>query len=187
MKKIYLIIKEKFTTLFDQVEALVRISVNSKNDIGRVQTSLDKLNQQVNDKNKQEVAPSLVVARHILGSIDITDITDPDAEISDETYGEYVARAAQFYSMLEKEAKWMMKLQHDFWFTQASDHEQTMFGRGTFNGVDLFLERFKLLRDKHLERTKKPVEEPLGSREDILARLQVDRSDQPEVQEEQKG
>ena len=124
-------------------------------------------------KNKKDETPALlVVARHTLGSIDVSDITNPDDK-TPEDYLEYTAQAAQFLKFFENEAKWIMKLQHDYWFTQADGENQMYFGRGTTNGIQLLLDRFKLLRDAHIQGNKKEEEPPLGSREEILAKLQV--------------
>ena len=124
-------------------------------------------------KNKTETdktVPLLVVARHTLGSIDVSDITNPDDK-TPEDYLEYTAQAAQFLKFFENEAKWIMKLQHDWWFTNADGENQMYFGRGTTNGIQLLLERFKLLRDAHIQGNKKEEEPPIGSREEILERL----------------
>ena len=79
-----------------------------------------------------------------------------------------------------------MKLQHDFWYTQGENWEQTLFGRGTTNGIQLILDRFELLRNKVLEKNKKKEEPDLGSREDILARLQVGSESELEIPESEK-
>lgn len=115
--------------------------------------------------------PILTIARHTLGSIDLKDVTNPDNKAPEE-YVEYTAQAMQFYNFFEKEAEWIMKLQHDYWFTHADGENQMYFGRGTTNGIQLLLDRFKLLKDTHLQNIKKEEELPLGSREEILARLQ---------------
>ena len=138
-------------------------------------------------KNKTEAiptAPLLVVARHTLGSIDVSDIEDPDKQ-SDEDYLSYCARAAQFYDLLEKEAKYMVKLQHDYWFTQAEGESQMMFGRGTSNGIQLMLDRFEKLKNIYIDKTKIEEKPEIGSREDILASLQVrsNESEDAEVNE----
>ena len=154
-----------------------------KNKIDTILTNtgeiLRLLKQVAQPKKESEL---LTVARHTLGSIDISDITDPD-NLPEADYKEYVATAFGIHSMIQKELKWIMKLQHDFWFTQSDGWDQTLFGRGTTNGIQLIVDRFELLKNKHLENTK-PIEEPeLGSREDILAKLQV-RSDIPSEETE---
>lgn len=125
---------------------------------------------------KQQEPPLLTVARHTLGSVDLRDISDPDG-IDEKDYTEYTARAVQFYDFFEKEAKWMMKLQHDWWFTNSDSWEQTMFGRGTINGIQLLLDRFGKLKNDYTERTKKEPEPSIGSRDDLLKKLQVEGSD----------
>lgn len=124
---------------------------------------------------KQAEPPLLTVARHTLGSIDLKDVSDPDG-IDEKDYTEYTAKAGQFYDFFEKEAKWMMKLQHDYWFTQSNNWEQTMFGRGTTNGIQLLLDRFTKLKHEYTARTTKTTEPSMGSREDILKKLQVEGS-----------
>ena len=126
-------------------------------------------------KNKEETNKTsslLIVARHTLGSIDVSDVEDPDKQ-GDDDYLAYCARAAQFYDLLEKEAEHLIKLQHDYWFRQADGESQMYFGRGTSNGIQLTLDRFAKLKDTYLEKTKKEEKAPIGSREDILASLQV--------------
>ena len=52
-------------------------------------------------KPKSESA-YLVVARHSLGSIDLSDITDPDG-LSEGDYGEHIANIFGVYSAVEQE------------------------------------------------------------------------------------
>lgn len=154
-----------------------------KQNITFILTRLGLITDQLSDiydllKNKKETdTPSLlVIARHSLGSIDISDITNPDNK-PQKDYAEYTAQAAQFYNFFKQEAEWMMKLQHDYWFTQADGENQMYFGRGTMNGIQLLLQRFEKLKDTHLENIKPKEEPPLGSRESILAKLQVGSDD----------
>lgn len=144
-----------------------------------VKTTLDILHRVgtlLHKVEKQIEPPELTIARHTLGSIDLKDITDPDG-MKEDDYKLHIAGAAQAYSILEKEAKWMIKLQHDFWFTSADGENQMMFGRGTTNGIQLLLDRLELLKNKHIERITPEKEPEIGSTEDILAKVQSSRSD----------
>ena len=160
-KEIY----KKFNLLYDYCTDILDIVVG-------INQSLNELRK----KQKEEAPAILTVARHTLGSIDLKDITDPDG-IDEADYTEYMARAVQFYDFFEKEAKWMMKLQHDYWFTSSENWEQTMFGRGTTNGIQLMLDRFSKLSNEYTARTTKEKEPPIGSHDDILKKLQVEGSD----------
>lgn len=164
-------LKLKLENIYAQTTAILRIVVNFDSKLDRLALK----STQNEDKSMQKADNLLMIARHTLGSIDLKDISDPD-EMDEASYNEHLARVVQLYEVFEKEARWIMKLQHDFWFTNSNSWEQTMFGRGTSNGIQLILDRFQLLKDKHLQKTTKVEEPPIGSREDILARLQVEGS-----------
>ena len=146
-----------------------------KQNIQNILITLHRVEEFLHRVEKKVESPLLTVARHTLGSIDLKDISDPDG-IDEKDYTEYTARAVQFYDFFEKEAKWMMKLQHDWWFTNSENFEQTMFGRGTTNGIQLLLDRFTKLKDEYTARTITQPEPSMGSREDILKKLQVEGS-----------
>lgn len=156
----------KFTQLFSKLDFI-------SDQLADLYDSVPKNQKTILDKEES----LLTVARHTLGSIDLVDLEDPTPKGEDDFIA-YTAQAAQFYDFFEKEAMRAIKMQHDWWFTNAENWDQTMFGRGTSNGIQLILDRIKELKDLHIQKLKKEEEPKAGSRESILARLQVG-SDEP--------
>ena len=109
------------------------------------------------------VEPTLALQRHLLGSIDLSDIEE-DEEMSETERKAYCAAIFAVFSRIEKDLKKALYDQLMFSSNQADTWEKVIFSRGTFNGMSLMLERWKKAASEH----QKPPEEdfdrhsPLG-------------------------
>ena len=110
-----------------------------------------------------ESGMSLDLMRKQLGSVTIEDLEHEEMDESERK--QYCASISAVFPRLEKDMKVLLHAQMMYIGTQAGNMEEVIFGRGTFNGIDLLLEMWK---KAHLEHTnKEPKEEfdetsPLG-------------------------
>jgi len=100
---------------------------------------------------------SIVLMRHLLGSIDLSDVPE-EKEMSEGEEKEYCAAISAVFPRLEKDIKKFLYDQLHFSSNQADTWERVIFGRGTFNGMDILLNHWRIANNKHLERSK-PKEE----------------------------
>ena len=84
---------------------------------------------------------SIELQRKLLGSIDLKDLEEKDQSAEDRK--NYCAAIFSVFPRLEKDLKRFMHEQLMFSSIQAATWEQVLFGRGTFNGLDLMLEHWK--------------------------------------------
>ena len=98
-------------------------------------------------KPKSDVA----LMRHLLGSIDLSDIKD---EMSESERREYCASIFAIYPRLEKDIKKFLFMQLEESLAKAENWEQVIFGKGTFNGMAFLLERWKQVQAEHIENSK---------------------------------
>ncbi len=93
--------------------------------------------------------------RHVLGSIDLKDIPDPDMDENDRRA--YVQTVYSVYgNMIKKECDLLAQAQIEFGMKNAIDHTAITFSRGTLNGIYIVLERFEELVAEYAEVSKKP-------------------------------
>lgn len=92
---------------------------------------------------------SLELQRHILGSVDLVDLVDTLE--SEQERKDYCAAIFAVYPRIEKDLKRFMHTQLLFSSMQAETWEQTLFGRGTFNGLSLVLEHWRKAQAEHIE------------------------------------
>jgi hypothetical protein len=87
---------------------------------------------------------SLILIRHQLGSIDLSDIDELKNELMSDTESSARAGDAElFYTRyFEKVLKLLTQYQLEFIGTQAKNIEELGFGRGTINGLILIKEWF---------------------------------------------
>jgi len=114
------------------------------------------------DKDKEEKSAELL--RNLLGSIDLSDISELEkAELSNEEFLERAAIANEFYkNHFEKVLKLLIQKQFEWIGTQTQGSEQLMFGRGTINGLFLvqgwFEDQFKgLAQHQEDNKPQKPI------------------------------
>jgi len=91
--------------------------------------------------------------RHLLGSIDLSDIKEEELVGEDRT--QMLGRIILVYPDLERMIKKFIRDQETFAMTESND---LSFPRGTVNGLSLILEELQVLRDEYKELTK-PKEE----------------------------
>jgi hypothetical protein len=107
-------------------------------------------------RNMKKEEPSIKLLRHQLGSIDISDIIEDEKEMSKEERAQYCAAIFAIFPRLEKDIKRFLHRQLMFISNRAVNWEQVIFGRGTFNGIDLL---YKYWKDAAAEFEAKPKEE----------------------------
>lgn len=106
-------------------------------------------------KEKEEM--SLKLMRHMLGSIDLSDVED-EKDMTESERQAYCAAIFAVYPRLEKDIKKMLYAQLMYVCNEAEIWERVIFGRGTFNGMDLLLEKWNKARAEYEAMPKK--EEP---------------------------
>jgi len=105
---------------------------------------------------KEEPNPSIKLLRHQLGSIDLSDVDLEEKEMSKEERKQYCAAIFAVFPRLEKDIKKFLYTQLMFGNNNAETWEQVIFGRGTFNGIDLL---YKYWKDAATEFEATPKEE----------------------------
>jgi hypothetical protein len=95
--------------------------------------------------------------RNILGSIDLSDV-EAEKEMSKTERESYCAQIFAVFPILEKDIKQMLFQQLMFSSNNAENWEQVVFGRGTFNGMDLLLEKWKKASLEYEEKNKNKEE-----------------------------
>ena len=94
---------------------------------------------------------SLILQRHLLGSIDLSDIKDE--EMTEAERRDYCAAISAVFPRIEKDIKKLLYAQLMYSSNQAEDWEKVIFGRGTFNGLAILLESWRQANSEHLKRT----------------------------------
>lgn len=102
---------------------------------------------------------TLKTMRHLLGSIDLSDIEDEEKEESEAERRAYCAAIFAVWPRLEKDLKKMMHTQLMFSSNQSEDWFQTILGRGTFNGLSLPFEKWRMAQAEHIANSKDKKEE----------------------------
>ena len=102
--------------------------------------------------------------RHMLASIDLSDVEEKDMDESERK--EYVAAISAVWPRLEKDIRRFLHAQLMFIANEAQDMNHVAFGRGTFNGMDLLLNHWKKAADEHnsklQEKEKFDKHSPMG-------------------------
>lgn len=97
---------------------------------------------------------TLEVMRHMLGSIDLSDHKNDKIEMSESERKEYCAAISAVFPRLEKDIKSFLYEQLHYSSNQAEIWEKVIFGRGTFNGMDILLSFWKSAHEEHLAKLK---------------------------------
>jgi len=100
---------------------------------------------------------SLELLRHELASIDLSDVQEEE-EMPETERIAYCAAIFAVFPRLEKDIKEMLHEQLMFVCNEASNWEQVVFGRGTFNGMDLLLEKWKKASAEYQSKHKEEQE-----------------------------
>jgi len=96
---------------------------------------------------------SLKLMRHMLASIDLSDVEE-EKDMTESERAAYCATIFAVFPRLEKDIKEMLYKQLMFVNNEAADWSQVVFGRGTFNGMDLLLEKWKKAAMEHEANSK---------------------------------
>lgn len=119
-------------------------------------------------KLSEKKITDVALMRELLGSIKLSDLEDK--EMTENERKEYCASISAVYPRIEKDIKKFLQSQIEWTVTKAEDWKQTIFGRGTFNGMDLLLNHWSKANEEHLERLKPQVKfdkhSPLGEIEE---------------------
>lgn len=92
---------------------------------------------------------SIELLRHLLGSIDFSDVEDEEKEMSETERREYCSAIFAVWPRLEKDIKKFLHTQLMFSSNEADTWERVIFGRGTFNGLDLLLEHWRKAKTEY--------------------------------------
>ena len=107
------------------------------------------------DSNATYKEPSIALMRNLLGSVSLEDVEQE--EMTESERKDYCAAISAVFPRLEKDIKKFLHEQLLFMATNGVDMEQIQFARGTFNGLDMLLDHWRIV---HLEYISKiPKEE----------------------------
>ena len=147
--------------MFNKIQNWLR-PVDNKPVIDTRPLELEVLNLKVkNEKLKDELAEarswvggSIDLIRHQLGSVDLSDIKQGD--MSESERKAYCSHISGVYDLIEKDIKKFLHEQLMFMSNNAENWDQVVFGRGTFNGMDLLRNHWKKAREEHIINIKPP-------------------------------
>lgn len=105
---------------------------------------------------------TLALMRHLLGSIDLSDIEDKPyrKDMSEAERREYCSVIFAAFPRLEKDIKEFMYDQLMFANLEAEDMLQVALARGTFNGLDLLLNHWKKASIEFQAKPKEGTDNP---------------------------
>ncbi len=106
------------------------------------------------------IQTSAILMRHLLASIDLSDVEELDKiRMTDDEAMALAGDAELFYkSHFEKIIKLLAWQQLEFTAKEATAQDMLQFARGTFNGIAIVKEWFEDQRKKSLSRFDKPEE-----------------------------
>ena len=111
-------------------------------------------NKRLEDEAEKWVGTSTELIRHQLGSVDLVDITTDD--MTEAERKEYCSSISGIYPRLEKDIKKFLHAELMFISNNAENWDQVVFGRGTFNGMDLLRTHWKKASDEHIQNIQPP-------------------------------
>ncbi len=91
------------------------------------------------------------IIRHILGSIDLSDVRNIKPKTEEEQRN-YDARMASVFFDTGKTADKLIVAQEEHIGMEVMNQEQLMFARGTINGIKLLRDEFEDAKDRHVAR-----------------------------------
>lgn len=113
-------------------------------------------------KKPQHDIDSLLLLHHALGSVDLSDVEE-EKEQTEAERAEYIAAISAVYPRLEKDIKRFLYAQLMFVSNNAETWEQVLFGRGTFNGMDVLLNYWKQAHIENAQKSRPEVTESPNS------------------------
>ena len=94
-----------------------------------------------------KIEPTISLQRNLLGSISIEDVLEEDETEADRKA--YCAAIFAVFPRLEKDLKKFLHAQLLYSANEAETWERVIFGRGSFNGMALLLENWKIAAKEH--------------------------------------
>ena len=101
--------------------------------------------------------PTIKLQRHLLSSLDLSDIEDK--MMTEVERRAYVDAIFAVWPRLEKDLKKFMYDQLLFASQKATTWEEVLFARGTFNGMDLLFEHWKIAANEFESSAVEQLEE----------------------------
>ncbi len=101
--------------------------------------------------------PTIKLQRHLLASLDLSDLEDK--MLSESERKDYVAAIFAVWPRLEKDLKKFMYDQLMFASQKATTWEEVLFARGTFNGMDLIFEHWKIAANEFEASASEAIED----------------------------
>lgn len=96
---------------------------------------------------------TIELQRHLLGSIDLSDLESYNKELTEQERKDYCAAIFAIFPRLEKDIKKFLYEQLIFSSMKAATWEEVLVGRGVFAGAELLLEHWRKANDEHMENT----------------------------------
>ena len=106
------------------------------------------------EKNPSFDQQSALLTRHLLGSIDLSDVEPFKRNLTPDQRKAYVAEMSSVYVRIKPLLKDFIERQKDFIATggevyHGQEGKQIVFGRGTINGLYLILDELQKLYKEH--------------------------------------
>ena len=129
-----------------------------------ISRDLDELKSFLFANIKKPFDSDVAFMRHLLGSIDLSEIEN--SEMSESERKAYCSQISAVFPLIEKDIKKLLYEQLMFSSEEAETWDKVIFGRGTFNGMDILLEHWRKAHLEHLEKGKPKenfdVNNPIG-------------------------
>ena len=109
---------------------------------------------------KKETADnSIKVLRHLLSSLDLSDVAlGTEKDMTETERANYGAQISSIFSVLDKDMKKLMYEQLMYASNEAETWERVIFARGTFNGICQLHELWKKAAAEYEGKLKQPKE-----------------------------
>ena len=96
---------------------------------------------------------TIELLRHLLGSIDLSDIEQEKDQTPAERQA-YCSAISAVWPRLEEDIKKFLYMQLIFSSNNAETWDHVLFGRGTFNGIALLEDHWRKAHNEHMERNR---------------------------------
>lgn len=101
--------------------------------------------------------------RHLLATIDLANAQEDEKDMSEQDRKSYCGAIYSVFSYIEKDIKRLLYKQLMFASNNAENWEQVVFARGTFNGIDILLEKWRMAAKEHEDSLKETKPEQPNS------------------------
>jgi hypothetical protein len=140
---------------------------------GRYISEFEKLDKKIEEilaeASKQQPSfdeQSAFLTRHLLGSIDLSDVEPFKRNLTPDQRKAYVAEMSSVYVRIKPLLKYFIQTQKDFMASggevyHGQEEKQIIFARGTINGLYLILDELYKLYQEHT--TLNPLPPPLDN------------------------